>query len=64
MVYKWSFARDRTNINVKVFATEPTISLTLWAASYHWAKASKSVKGIQEFIICLLQKTFQFQKQI
>ena len=37
-----------TNINIKVLATEPSISLTLWTESYHWTKASKSVKGIQE----------------
>ncbi|CAF1234572.1 unnamed protein product [Didymodactylos carnosus] len=39
----WSVERDPSSINAKVFATEPTISLSLWTSSYQWAKLSKDV---------------------
>jgi hypothetical protein len=38
IVYNWSYERDP--INVKLFASEPIISLQLWTKSYEWAKSS------------------------
>jgi hypothetical protein len=48
IVYNWSYERDPTNINVKLFASEPTISLNLWTKSYEWAKSSKDIIGEEE----------------
>jgi len=43
IVNNWSIERDPLSINVKMFATEPTISLALWNASYQWVKKTKDI---------------------
>ncbi|CAF3947109.1 unnamed protein product, partial [Rotaria sp. Silwood1] len=43
IVNNWSIERDTSLINVKLFATEPTISLKLWTSSYQWAKLIKDI---------------------
>jgi hypothetical protein len=45
IVQNWSFERDESNINVKIFASQPDISLQLWTSSYQWAKENKEVTG-------------------
>jgi len=38
---KWSFGRDTiNNVNAKVFAEEPTISLSQWTEAYNWKKTA------------------------
>jgi len=48
IVSNWSNERDPTNINAKLFASEPTISLKLWTKSYQWVKSSKDIIGEDE----------------
>ncbi|CAM4814310.1 unnamed protein product [Rotaria magnacalcarata] len=43
IVNNWSIERDTSSINVKLFVTEPTISLKLWTLSYQWAKSTKDI---------------------
>lgn len=43
IVNNWSVEGDTSSINVKLFATEPTISLKLWTSSYQWAKSTKDI---------------------
>ncbi|CAF4295127.1 unnamed protein product, partial [Rotaria sordida] len=43
IIYNWSIERDVSSINAKKFATEPTMSLQLWALSYQWGKLTKEI---------------------
>lgn len=47
IICNWSVERDLSSVNVKIFATEPTVSLKLWTSSYQWAKADKKIVSIQ-----------------
>ncbi|CAF4547030.1 unnamed protein product, partial [Rotaria sp. Silwood2] len=49
IVNNWSIERDTSSINVKLFATEPTISLQLWTSSYQWAKLIKDITTFNQF---------------
>ena len=41
---KWSHARDPLNKNHKIFALEPTISLSQWTLGYNWQRFVAKVK--------------------
>ena len=44
---KWSFGRDTTNnVNAKVFAKEPSISLSQWTEAYNWKKNQTIVQDL------------------
>ncbi|CAF0964252.1 unnamed protein product [Adineta steineri] len=59
IVNHWSIERDLSSTNVKVFATESTISLRLWTSSYQWAKTTKEIICIQ--MVCIKQKWTSFK---
>ncbi|CAF1680796.1 unnamed protein product, partial [Rotaria magnacalcarata] len=40
IVNNWSIERDTSSINVKLFVTEPTISLKVWTLSCQWTKST------------------------
>ncbi|CAF4034974.1 unnamed protein product, partial [Rotaria magnacalcarata] len=46
IVSNWSIERDASSINVKLFVTEPTISLKLWTSSCRWATSTKDITCI------------------
>ncbi len=48
IVNNWSFERDASSINAKIFAIEPTISLQLWTLSYQWVKSTKDIICISD----------------
>ncbi|CAF1442393.1 unnamed protein product [Adineta steineri] len=47
IVNHWSIECDSSSTNVKVFATESTISLRLWTSSDQWAKTTEEIICIQ-----------------
>ncbi|CAF2245583.1 unnamed protein product, partial [Rotaria magnacalcarata] len=46
IVNNWSIERDTSSINVKLLATEPTISLKSWISSYQWTKSTENIISI------------------